>query len=156
MLSVHPINSLCYCEVQGQLHIYQHSNMQHLEQLLSGCPAHMRKLVVTDSLFSMDGGTSLFSAAACSGARGAAVIRRLLLGPAGDFADLKALIDLRHKYGFLLVIDEAHATFVCGSRYDTQLACFIRRALDAVRFAREKPDMRSRLPGAVGRQRRLR
>ena len=29
--------------------------MQHLEALLKSCPAQMRKLVVTDSLFSMDG-----------------------------------------------------------------------------------------------------
>jgi 7-keto-8-aminopelargonate synthetase-like enzyme len=35
---------------------------------------------------------------------------------AGDFADLRALVSLRRKHGFLLAIDEAHATFVCGNR----------------------------------------
>ena len=41
--------------LQGQLHIYRHNDLQHLEALLQSCPAQMRKLVVTDSLFSMDG-----------------------------------------------------------------------------------------------------
>ena len=37
------------------MHVYRHNDLQHLEALLRSCPAHMRKLVVTDSLFSMDG-----------------------------------------------------------------------------------------------------
>lgn len=35
----------------------------------------------------------------------------------GDFADLPALAALRQEHGFLLAIDEAHATLVCGERY---------------------------------------
>lgn len=42
--------------------------------------------------------------------------KQCLLGHAGDFADLKALVNLKTKYHFLLVIDEAHATLVCGTR----------------------------------------
>ena len=61
----------------------------HLEQLLAACPSSKRKLVITDSLFSMD----------------------------GDFADLHGLVRLRRRYGFALALDEAHATLVAGSRY---------------------------------------
>ncbi|GMH43317.1 hypothetical protein BSKO_11239 [Bryopsis sp. KO-2023] len=69
----------------AQVHIYRHNNMRHLERLLAKSPVD-RKLVITDSLFSMD----------------------------GDFADLKKLASLKKKYNFLLAADEAHATLVCG------------------------------------------
>ncbi len=36
--------------------------------------------------------------------------------PAGDFADLPGLAALRRRHGFLLAIDEAHATLVCGEQ----------------------------------------
>ena len=62
--------------------------MAHLEQLLQACPTSKRKLVISDSLFSMD----------------------------GDFADLHALVSLRRQYGFALALDEAHATLVAGHR----------------------------------------
>ncbi|KAL6641454.1 hypothetical protein ACP70R_019635 [Stipagrostis hirtigluma subsp. patula] len=65
--------------------VYKHCNMPHLDFLLSNCSIQ-KKVVVTDSLFSMD----------------------------GDFAPLPELVKLRRKYGFLLVIDDAHGTLVCG------------------------------------------
>ncbi|KAF6992184.1 hypothetical protein CFC21_009200 [Triticum aestivum] len=65
--------------------VYKHCDMSHLESLLSGC-SMAKKVVVTDSLFSMD----------------------------GDFAPLPELVKLRSKYGFLLVVDDAHGTFLCG------------------------------------------
>lgn len=71
--------------------VYPHNGVRFLDRALSDprvVPEGARTLVVTDSLFSMD----------------------------GDFADLRSLCALRRKHGFLLVIDEAHATLVCGAR----------------------------------------
>ena len=67
------------------LYVYRHNDMAHLDQLLSKSTCQ-KKIVVTDSLFSMD----------------------------GDFARLPDIVRLKKKHGFLLVIDEAHATLVCG------------------------------------------
>lgn len=57
--------------------------------------AGMRKLVITDTLFSMD----------------------------GDFADLRGLAALRRKHGFLLAVDDAHGTLVCGDRCAQRAVC---------------------------------
>ncbi|XP_021769387.1 8-amino-7-oxononanoate synthase-like isoform X2 [Chenopodium quinoa] len=65
--------------------VYQHCDMFHLDALLSDCTIS-KKVVVTDSLFSMD----------------------------GDFAPMNELVTLRKKHKFLLVIDDAHGTFTCG------------------------------------------
>eukprot|EP00897_Mesotaenium_endlicherianum_P005924 jgi/Mesen1/535/ME000104S10618 len=67
------------------LHVYRHNDMAHLHDLLKASSAS-RKVVITDSLFSMD----------------------------GDFAPMTELAALRRKHGFLWVVDEAHATLVCG------------------------------------------
>ncbi|XP_057414832.1 8-amino-7-oxononanoate synthase-like [Lotus japonicus] len=68
-----------------KVYIYKHCDMSHLNVLLSQCRMR-RKVVVTDSLFSMD----------------------------GDYAPMVELAELRKKHDFLLVIDDAHGTFVCG------------------------------------------
>ncbi|KAK9148404.1 hypothetical protein Scep_007161 [Stephania cephalantha] len=65
--------------------VYRHCDMAHLNALLSSCTAK-KKVVVSDSLFSMD----------------------------GDFAPIADLAKLRQKYEFLLIIDDAHGTLVCG------------------------------------------
>lgn len=59
--------------------IYRHLDLQHLQSLLRQTPG--RKIVVTESVFSMD----------------------------GDAAPLPALAELCVEHGALLVIDEAHA-----------------------------------------------
>jgi len=48
--------------------------------------------------------------------------------PAGDFADLPGLAELRLRHGFLLAIDEAHATLVCGKQCASQamVICMLR------------------------------
>ena len=67
---------------------YRHRDAAHLEALLNASDAP-RKLVVTDSLFSMD----------------------------GVFAPLPALAALRRRRpDVMLMVDEAHATLVCGER----------------------------------------
>ncbi|KAG5033475.1 hypothetical protein JHK82_017035 [Glycine max] len=68
-----------------KVYVYRHCDMSHLNMLLSNCRMR-KKVVVTDSLFSMD----------------------------GDYAPMVELADLRKRHGFLLVIDDAHGTFVCG------------------------------------------
>ncbi|KAI3840062.1 hypothetical protein MKW92_025917 [Papaver armeniacum] len=70
---------------QVQIYVYKHCDMVHLNTLLSSCTLQ-KKVVVSDGLFSMD----------------------------GDFAPIKELAELRKKHGFLLVIDDAHGTLVCG------------------------------------------
>lgn len=73
----------------SRLLVYRHNDLAHLEQLLTEqVPPGMRSLVITDSLFSMD----------------------------GDFANLRGLARLKRRHAFLLVVDEAHATLVCGAR----------------------------------------
>ncbi|KAF8008648.1 hypothetical protein BT93_K2344 [Corymbia citriodora subsp. variegata] len=68
-----------------EVFVFGHCDMFHLNKLLSTCTME-RKVVVTDSLFSMD----------------------------GDFAPMDELVRLKRKHDFLLVIDDAHGTFVCG------------------------------------------
>ena len=127
----------CNSSMQGRLKVYRHNDMQHLEELLAECPQGHRKLVITDSLFSMDGKmlSRLHSISLLSGVnvlQGRRVflhsehagmhdweqyaLAKLGDGFAGDFADLAALVRLRRKYAFLLALDDAHATFVCGKR----------------------------------------
>lgn len=68
------------------LHVYRHCDLAHLAELLAASAAP-RKLIVSDSLFSMD----------------------------GDYADVPGLARLRAAHGALLCLDDAHATLVCGA-----------------------------------------
>jgi len=73
---------------EAQLRVYPHKNMRKLESLLQKRDEYNRVLIVTDSVFSMD----------------------------GDCAPLAEIVALKKKYGALLMIDEAHATGVFGER----------------------------------------
>ncbi len=66
---------------------FHHNDMNHLETLLQHCRQHeQHAMVITESIFSMD----------------------------GDSPDFQALRTLKDQYGFLLYMDEAHATGVYG------------------------------------------
>ena len=67
--------------------IYPHNDLNFLENLLKSVSGD--KLIVTESLFSME----------------------------GDFAPLKEISGLALKYGALLLVDEAHATGIFGHRF---------------------------------------
>ncbi|MCC5875052.1 MAG: 8-amino-7-oxononanoate synthase [Candidatus Sumerlaeia bacterium] len=65
---------------------YRHNDPEHLRELLGANPTDGRRIVVTDSVFSMD----------------------------GDIAPLEAIATVAREFGALLVVDEAHAIGVQG------------------------------------------
>lgn len=73
---------------RARVQVYRHLDLDHLESLVSSEKDSKKKLVVTDTVFSMD----------------------------GDLADLKHLVDISERYGCMLMVDEAHATGVLGDR----------------------------------------
>ncbi len=75
--------SLARCEKR----LFRHNDLDHLEELLAteSDPYH-RRLIVTESVFSMD----------------------------GDRADIDRLVGLASTFDAILVVDEAHATGVLG------------------------------------------
>jgi 8-amino-7-oxononanoate synthase len=71
---------------RAEVHRYRHADAEHLDALLSAAGSSERKLIVTESVFSMD----------------------------GDVAPLEAIADLAERHGAALVVDEAHAGGVFG------------------------------------------
>ncbi|KRE49650.1 8-amino-7-oxononanoate synthase [Paenibacillus sp. Soil522] len=67
---------------------YRHNDMEHLKVLLHKHRDKRRKLIVTDAIFSMD----------------------------GDQARLRELVSLKHEYGAMLMVDEAHSGGIYGER----------------------------------------
>lgn len=71
---------------RASVHVYPHRDVRALERALAASPAGGRRLIVTDSVFSMD----------------------------GDQAPLAALVALAEQYHSWLMLDEAHAAGVLG------------------------------------------
>lgn len=69
---------------RAKIVVYQHCDMNELERGLKNSPPDSRKLIVTESLFSMD----------------------------GDEAPLADIVSLAEEHGALVMVDEAHATGV--------------------------------------------
>src|SRR5688572_17726839 len=67
---------------------FRHNDMAHLEGLLRNAPPDVAKLVIADSVFSMD----------------------------GDIIDLPKMLELCRQYSAWLMIDEAHSLGVLGAK----------------------------------------
>jgi 8-amino-7-oxononanoate synthase len=68
------------------MRIFPHNGMTKLRRLLESAQPGVMQIVVTESIFSMD----------------------------GDAADLPALAALKEEFGFVLLLDEAHASGIYG------------------------------------------
>jgi len=71
---------------RAEVRVYKHANLNSLEEMLKGSSRFRRRLIVTDSVFSME----------------------------GDIAPLPAIVDLGEKYSALVMVDDAHGTGVLG------------------------------------------
>jgi 8-amino-7-oxononanoate synthase len=77
------------CMMSGaEFRRFRHNDMTHLEGLLRSAPADVAKLVIADSVFSMD----------------------------GDIIDLPKVLELCRQYSAWLMIDEAHSVGVLGAK----------------------------------------
>ena len=68
--------------------VFRHNDLDHLEQLLAAQPVDRAKLIIFESVYSMD----------------------------GDFGPIHAVCDLAEKYGAMTYLDEVHAVGMYGPR----------------------------------------
>jgi 8-amino-7-oxononanoate synthase len=73
---------------RAEVRIYTHANMNSLKEILRRSSRFKKRLIVTDSVFSMD----------------------------GDIAPLPDIADLAEKYSALVMVDDAHGTGVLGEK----------------------------------------
>ena len=73
---------------KATVRVFPHRDVAYLEKLLKQCGSFRRRLIVTDSLFSMD----------------------------GTIAPLNEMADLAETHDAMLMVDEAHATGVYGEQ----------------------------------------
>jgi len=67
-------------------HVFRHNDLTHLEELIANYPPHQPKLIVFESVYSMD----------------------------GDFAEIDKIIALAEKYQAMTYIDEVHGVGLYG------------------------------------------
>ena len=70
----------------AEVRVFPHKNYARCEEIISNAKDFSKKLLVTDTVFSMD----------------------------GDLADLSELVRIKKKYGCFLIADDAHGTGVLG------------------------------------------
>lgn len=76
------------CRLSGaEIKVFKHNNIADLEQKIGQIKQSLRKIIVTEGIFSMD----------------------------GDFGNLKKMCDVCHSHDALLVVDDAHGDFIFGS-----------------------------------------
>jgi 8-amino-7-oxononanoate synthase len=73
---------------RAEVKVYKHANLNSLEGMLKGSSRFRRRLIITDSVFSME----------------------------GDLAPLPDIVDLGEKYSALVMVDDAHGTGVLGEK----------------------------------------
>jgi len=73
---------------RAEKHIFRHNDVPHLAQLLAAAPKHAPKIVVFESVYSMD----------------------------GDIAPIKEICDVAEAFNALTFIDEVHAVGLYGDR----------------------------------------
>lgn len=75
-------------ESKQEKHIYRHNDVEHLESLLKSVDANRPKIIVFESVYSME----------------------------GDIAPIKEIIELAEKYNAMTYIDEVHGVGLYGPR----------------------------------------
>ena len=73
---------------RGEVRVYKHGDMNSLKEILRRSSRFKQRLIVTDSVFSVD----------------------------GDIAPLPDIVDLAEKYSALVMVDDAHGTGVLGKK----------------------------------------
>ncbi len=71
---------------RAKILVYKHSDINSLETVLENAKSYAKRLIITDTIFSMD----------------------------GDIAPLPEIVALAKKYNSMLMIDDAHATGLLG------------------------------------------